>query len=420
MPRSLAVTPESSNRSEVEVLLSTARTELASEEIRRIQALVRGPLDWEALIRIAHLHRVIPLLYRHLSANCPDDVPETVLKQLHKRFHSNAAKVDFRTKELFNLLHLLEVQGIPAVAFKGPVLAASVYGNPYLRQIGKDLDILIHKQDVSKARDALVSEGYLPISGKSHPQMATQLKRNHVYGLVGKDGRIIVELQWDITRSFLSSPVDTVGLWDRLQTVPFDGKTLPSLGPEDLLLVLCVHGAKHCWFQLRWMCDVAELIRAKRVNWARMEEQASKGGGMRMVSLGVLLASDLFGVELPSEVLHRAQKDQAAKSLASETRARLFTARAIRNPLPLQAIHFNIKARERIRDKIRCFSYFTTPTQKDHELPSSLSFASRVIRPARLIGRFSMAKWRRLPDYKSPSMLHDDSAGRGNSIEAGS
>jgi hypothetical protein len=32
-------------------------------------------------------------------------------------------------------------------------------------------------------------------------------------------------------------------------------------GPEDMLLFLCVHGGKHQWTRLAWICDVAEFIR---------------------------------------------------------------------------------------------------------------------------------------------------------------
>ncbi|MCY2952974.1 MAG: hypothetical protein NTU53_13510 [Planctomycetota bacterium] len=36
-----------------------------------------------------------------------------------------------------------------------------------------------------------------------------------------------------------------------------------SVTPEDLLLILCAYGTKHCWDRLDLICGVSELIRAR-------------------------------------------------------------------------------------------------------------------------------------------------------------
>jgi putative nucleotidyltransferase-like protein len=38
------------------------------------------------------------------------------------------------------------------------------------------------------------------------------------------------------------------------------GQTVMTLSPEDLLVYLCAHGAKHVWEKLIWIVDVAGLI----------------------------------------------------------------------------------------------------------------------------------------------------------------
>jgi hypothetical protein len=45
------------------------------------------------------------------------------------------------------------------VPYKGPVLAAAVYGHLSLRQI-RDLDILVHPSEVRPAGELLISQGY--------------------------------------------------------------------------------------------------------------------------------------------------------------------------------------------------------------------------------------------------------------------
>ena len=83
---------------------------------------------------------------------------KTTLDQLRDDFNDNSRRNLFLTRELLNLLTLFETHQIPAIPFKGPVLAASVYGNLALRQFS-DLDLIIHKQHVAKARELLVSAG---------------------------------------------------------------------------------------------------------------------------------------------------------------------------------------------------------------------------------------------------------------------
>jgi Uncharacterised nucleotidyltransferase len=86
----------------------------------------------------------------------------------------------------------------PALPYKGAVLAVSAHGNLALRQFG-ELDILIRKQDILRARDLLLSHGYRSMSPLSAARSATFQRARRVYELVGQDGQIAVELHWAVT-----------------------------------------------------------------------------------------------------------------------------------------------------------------------------------------------------------------------------
>src|SRR2546430_3203484 len=62
--------------------------------------------------------------------------------------------------ELLEILDLFTEQGIRALPYKGPVLAAIEYGNLAARTFC-DLDILVRKEDATRARDLLVARGYV-------------------------------------------------------------------------------------------------------------------------------------------------------------------------------------------------------------------------------------------------------------------
>ncbi|MEO8441526.1 MAG: nucleotidyltransferase family protein, partial [Betaproteobacteria bacterium] len=97
--------------------------------------------------------------------------------------------------------------------------------------------------------------------------------------------------------------------------------------PEDLLLVLCLHGCKHRWGEVKWVVDVAELIRARPdLNWSLLMETARHAGSYRMVGLGLLLASHLLGAAVPVSVIERIRATPPICALADEVCHELFDA----------------------------------------------------------------------------------------------
>jgi hypothetical protein len=358
-----------------------------------MRAALREEIDWEHLIQRAHAHGITPLLYRNLHTTCPEAVPKAVLVQLERQFYLNEFKNRFLTRELLKLLDLLKSNGIPAIPYKGLALATVAYGNVAYRQFG-DLDILIHKRDLSRTKELLISEGYqLQLTSEKEE---TSLKYHYHYHFVRHDGRVHVEIHWAFTRTYWSFPIDYQRLWSRLQPVTLNGAHVSSFHPEDLLLILCAHAAKHYWERLAWICDVAELIRAHpKVQWEQIMRQANELRSDRILLLGLFLASDLLGAVLPDQVLARVRADSEVEWLGTRVRQWLFTANGHPRPA-FQKDRFYLRMRERWQDKASFVCYLLpiylrgamTPNEKDRAfwpLPDSLSFCHYLLRPVRLV-----------------------------------
>jgi hypothetical protein len=204
----------------------------------------------------------------------------------------------------------------------------------------------------------------------------------------------MVELHWGFVDRQFSLPLDAEGLWGRLERVSLDSGTVPTLSPEDLLLILCMHGSVYLWERLGWICDVAELIHARKgVDWEWVTEQAAALGGERMFFLGLYLASDLLGAPLPRDVLHKVEADPTVKVLAREVHERLsWEVNNSPPPVAFGEIPFHLRMRERLRDKIwYLVDAAMTPTVNDWRLlPLSVYFfpAYYVVRPIRLTGKY--------------------------------
>lgn len=376
-------------RPEHQLLVSCARTRIDGRRTERIRSLLQGEISWPYLIEAAEAHRITPLLYRALRASSPEAVPEPVLERLQSLSYANAIRSAVQAAELIKLLGQLRGAGIPAIPIKGPVLAAMAYGDLSLRQ-SRDLDIVVHPTDVVKATHLLTSRGYQPLATLSTWQTAARLRYQHACGFVAAKGGA-VELHWSVTPIAFSFPLDLEPYWQRTQPVPMCGTTVESFSPEDTLLMLCVHAARHTWRALGWISDIAELIDATaEMDWERTLERSNAHRGELYV--GLQLAGDLLGARVPDEVRKRVADDPAACSLAARFQQLLFSRGPDHRLSTFERFRLTMQARGSLLHKaqyaLRFVDFVVAPNTNDFaalQLPRRLSFLYYLVRPMRLV-----------------------------------
>jgi hypothetical protein len=367
-----------------------------SESSDRIQALLQQQLDWDYLLQTAPLHGMIPLLYTHLQAICPEAVPPDILERLQNHYQGNAQRNLFLTGELLKFLDLFQQHEIAAVPFKGPILAASIYGNLALRQFG-DLDILIHKQDVIKAKELMLAQGYqLEMISLTKAQEAAYIQSQAEYNFWRAEGssRINVELHWGIVPGDFARAIAPECFFSPLEPISLQQKTILTFTPENLLLILCIQRSKHLWERLDWICDIAEILRTHpQMNWQQVIEKATQLGCRRMLFLGLYLAKELLQAELSQVVWENVQTDPQVEAIALKVTQRLFQQN---DNLPRAYIRslFHLQTKERLQDKVEyCLRLGVTPTVTEWArlpLPNSLSFMYYLTRPLRLVRTHGM------------------------------
>lgn len=375
--------PAMTLRPEAEVLLACARTRLDPATATRVQALLEAEIDWTELLQLARSQRVMQLLCHNLHAAYPQAVPEAVRDRLQRAFLSAAHHNLLLTGELVRLLELLERHGIPAIPFKGPLLAERIYGNLALRPFS-DLDILVHRQDLRRARDLLVADAYQSSDAPGAGAGAPRPRRRNDCQLRRRDGKVTVELQCGIFRWPIHYPPDFAHLWERFEFVELAGTTVRNFLPEDLLLNLCVHGAKHRWDRLVWIVDVAELVRRyPDMDWNRLTGQARARGARRMLWLGLLLAQTLLDAELPASIIRQIHTDDVTRSLATQVCRRLFCAADSPPTVEADAPLFYLRMRERWWDRMRLYLRFYPSLL--HPLHVVRKYRTSLLKP--LLGR---------------------------------
>ena len=339
---------------EMALILCCSRAAVDSRVAERIKSLLNNGIDWEYLFRTANKHRLVHLLFPLLDQNHPEAVPKNQMDRFRKSYQSNKMRSMFLTGELIKLLRLFESNGIQAVPFKGPVLSAVLYGDITRRAAG-DLDILVHKRELAAIRNLLLTQGYELRLNPAQEKFYLQNKFH--FHFTHRRHHAVVEIHWAFTRRHWHLPLTIEWFSNRLEKVSLHGHDVDSLSPEDLLIVLCVHGFKHFWSRLAWISDVAELINANRVmNWDAVMGNAIKWGCQRILYLGLSLAHDLLDANLPEEIRYKIQNDSVVTGYVEQTKEWLWG-----EGNPSLEFHtadaYYLKMRERMRDRIPYLSF---------------------------------------------------------------
>lgn len=345
--------------------------------------------DWQQLLNAAEYHGVTPLLYQAVR-RFHGAVPAAMIDALQQRYEHNARRNLKFTAELIHVLDCLEAHGITAIPFKGPMLAESIYGDVTLREFS-DLDILVRPADVMRAKDALRDLGYSSNSPFTPAEERAYLKSGYEFVFDGPAGRNLLEIQFGIAPRFYAVAFDLDAFFKRAVPATVGGRMLKTLCPEDLLLALCVHAAKHAWIRLCWLRDIAGVVRSQPLQWEVVSRQAAELGIDRILGTSLLLANRWLGVAAVSESLLERWRDDREISRLCQLVAQLISSSEEFNPESLRYFRLMLRLRERGVDKGRfAVRLLFTPSVGEWsvvKLPEPLFPLYRVIRFFRLMRR---------------------------------
>lgn len=381
-------------RVEDELLLCCARTEASPEVAARIRTLAQpnasaasSGVEWNYLALLAKRHSIIPLLYRQLERHASESVPPAQFANLKLQYQENSARNLILTAELCSVIETLAKAGIETIPYKGPALAVFAYGDLALRRF-VDLDVIVKKSDVLRARELLLAEGYVPGKSLTLAQQELLLRTQHNLQFARDNRRLLLELHWEVAPHLFASSVQENELWQNLTTINLNGTELKTLGADDLLFSLCVHGSRHLWERLGWICDVSELITRHQINWPALLQRAAATDCERMFLLGLHLAQKLLGTSLPPEIQQRCDSDTRLQSLAENVIQHLFSGPTHVPATSSEIFKYNIGVRKSLAARARYFVYMLRPTDSDfgaHSLPPGFGFAYYLMRPFRLL-----------------------------------
>ncbi len=244
-------------------------------------------------------YRLLPLLYRNLKNQYPEDPIMMKLKGVYRlTWYKN--QMLFHT--ITSLLHSFHRAGIDTMVLKGAALTLLCYRDYGLRPMN-DFDVLVHTKDVHSAIRLLRQLNWNPL--KFDPDEA-YISVSYSHPFADKTGREF-DLHWHVLSRCRTPDADD-DFWKDAVLTDFHGVPAHILSATDQLLHICVHGAR--WNQtppFRWVADAMMILRNSHngILWDRLITRASDRKLLLALNDTLKYLTETFNAPVPAEVLQK-------------------------------------------------------------------------------------------------------------------
>lgn len=297
------------------MLLACGRAAIRTKDWRPEDVDLAFEVHWPEFVNQARRHGLMPIVYRYLEVN--GACPKEIRRWLHDEAVGAVAGNFQQISALRAAAACFERSGIPWLCVKGPVTAATLYDEPALRSFS-DIDLVIRLPDFEAAYASLIEAGYRPKFDIS-PQLQQLLFRTQATQLVGELGSEKIDLHWQLLPMKYSFALAMNEVWARAEPTNTLGICVNTLGRYDTLLFLCLHAAKHDWWRLNWLVDIAALItRSDRLDWDGLANDLEHTSRSTPLRVSLMLVETLVGVDLPARISNLLSDDSTAVALCNE------------------------------------------------------------------------------------------------------
>lgn len=217
-----------------------------------------GAIDWDRFVALVDRHRVAAMAFDALSGlrGAMPDAAHAALRTRSIRDRAHA----LRAIAILDMVQTrLGEAGIAAVSVKGPTLGQIAFGDATIRQC-RDIDFLIppdRVEDVVQVMRGAAFHVVEPDDIDDPARLALWRRLKKDMSLIHRPSGVLVELHWRLNNNPHLLPDAATASRRRVRIGAIDAVTL---GDDDLLLYLCVHGSKHQWFRLKWLADVYAIL----------------------------------------------------------------------------------------------------------------------------------------------------------------
>ncbi|HZC05977.1 MAG TPA: nucleotidyltransferase family protein [Ktedonobacterales bacterium] len=263
--------------------------------------------DWRQLLALAQVHGMAPLVFWRLAnAGLLATVPAPIVAAFKDEYLQTLIN-NRRMQTVFReVVAALGAAGVAVMPLKGLALAHRYYENLALRPM-TDMDLLVRREDVSRAASTLRGLGFSAADGMGTPSGFYSMTSAVV--VYARPRSLTIEIHWELFGRHAYRPsLPAAVAWARAQRISLFEQQVRYLQARDELWYLCIHAAvEHRLERLIWLVDIARLVVSLPPDWdwqVFARETAAAGVALPVAAaLGYGYA--YLRLPLPVEVLER-------------------------------------------------------------------------------------------------------------------
>ncbi len=268
--------------------------------------------------------RLMPLLYLRVRAFDISDETTGRIKGIYKlAWFRNHLLLDATARAI----DLLQKNGIPVMVLKGVPLLINTYHDLGARFLG-DTDILIHPDHAHQAVVLMLENGWNHVRlAFSSPEKFTSAKLNSVTREItfSDEKENELDIHWKLFSDKgwpgrrKKHPMSYEGLLPRSKPLRVGDVSCTAPSDEDTLIHVIVHGAAFNDHRpIRWIADVAWLIRTSPIDWTRVISLTKEFGFEAEVRLAFSYLMQNLSLPIPPSFLEElSQLPLSGKKLAA-------------------------------------------------------------------------------------------------------
>ncbi len=262
---------------------------------------LNNPKNFETVQELARRHGILPQLY-HYSTDTEIDLSDDIISSLKNKYLKMVSADLMLAAHLLKVTRALEEKGFRYIAIKGPALAQEIYGDITLRQYS-DIDLLVDQDKMKEISRIIISLGYQAILPLSLLERRKFFELDNDFSFLHSSTGARLELHWKLFPERHKMPLSFSELYHNSGRLVLQNREITILSPEDNLLYLSLHGAKHIFERLEWVHDLDRLIRHyTTLDPAKAYQNAVDIEVEESFLLGIFLSQRLFDTPLPKEL----------------------------------------------------------------------------------------------------------------------
>lgn len=329
---------------ECRLLLLFCRPGFDKNTAEEARALITVSPNWDLLAQLARREGVLPMVAQRLTTFFKSSLPANLIAELGRLRFDNASRNLIFVKELVRIQRLLETEGIPALTFKGPVLAQIAYGSANLRRFN-DVDLIVPEQDYLRCQEFLYGAGYERLTDYG---FEVSIRR--------KDCWAMVDLHRRISSIAFPFPNRFDSWWRDREVMEVSGHKVATLSLIDHLLVVIVQISRDRYenkLTLSKLCDVALLLQNHpALDLDAFLAQAKRLGVYRRVITVLGAVHSLLDLPPPPAIADRLPAGTRLSKLARFTRDGVLDRSGARNAGLLRRIYYHYQVHEGLGQKL--------------------------------------------------------------------